>query len=323
MSKKGENFFGRTMDFSYDIEPSFYIFPKNQAWKNQINNNTMTNKYGILAIGQEADGMLGIFDGVNDNGFAAAALYFPGFAKYNESDEGKIPIASIDLLLYLLGNCGSVNEIENILSEISIMGISDPITQTVAPLHWIATDKSGKCAVIEQTANGLQIFDNHIGVLANSPNFQWQITNLRNYTEINEIQKNEAYWGNQILKPFGQGGGSSLLPGGYTSPARFVRTAFIKTHTTLPENESHFITTCFNIMNSVTVTKGIVLTDRSTYDYTKYTAFVNVSTGEYYFKTYYGNEIIRVNINDYNEYDYPVYLGKLNSIFSFRNFNDM
>ena len=323
LSKKNENFFGRTMDFSYDIEPSFYVFPKNQSWKNQINNSTITNKYGIIAIGQEAEGMLGIFDGVNDNGFAGAALYFPGFAEYCSSANEKLPIASVDFLLYLLGCCGSVDELKDVVSNVSIMGISDPVTQTVAPLHWITTDKSGKCAVIEQTKNGLQIFENPIGVLANSPNFEWQMTNLRNYTELTSNQTSEACWDNVILKPFGQGGGSMLLPGGYTSPERFSRTAFIKTHTVLHENTPEFITTCFNIMSSVTVVKGVVLTDRDTYDYTKYTAFINVCTGEYYYRPYYGSEIIRVNASDYKDYDYPICLGPLNNSVSFRNFNEL
>ncbi|MFZ0443201.1 MAG: linear amide C-N hydrolase [Bacillus sp. (in: firmicutes)] len=31
-SNQGENFFGRTMDFSYSIEPGLYVIPKNYEW---------------------------------------------------------------------------------------------------------------------------------------------------------------------------------------------------------------------------------------------------------------------------------------------------
>ena len=31
-SMQGENFFGRTMDFSYPIEAGLYVIPKNYEW---------------------------------------------------------------------------------------------------------------------------------------------------------------------------------------------------------------------------------------------------------------------------------------------------
>ena len=128
----------------------------------------------------------------------------------------------------------------------------------------MATDRSGKCVVIEQTMTGLEIINNPIGVMANSPDFNWHMTNLRNYMDVSTTQQKEVYWGNVSLTPFGQGAGTIHLPGGFTSPERFVRTAFLKTHVTVPENQSDAIMTCFHIMNSVFIPKGIVLTNRGT-----------------------------------------------------------
>ena len=90
------------------------------------------------------------------------------------------------------------------------------------------------------------------------------------------------------------------LPGGFTSPERFVRTAFLKTHVQVPKNRSEAIMTCFHIMNSVSIPKGIVVTDRGVCDYTKYTAFINTNTCEYYFKTYENDQIITVSLRDYS-----------------------
>uniref|UniRef100_UPI003261061D linear amide C-N hydrolase n=1 Tax=Clostridium sp. NkU-1 TaxID=1095009 RepID=UPI003261061D len=39
-------------------------------------------------------------------------------------------------------------------------------------------------------------------------------------------------------------------------------------------------------MEGVSVPKGVIITDRNTSDYTKYTAFVNTNTCQYFFKTY-------------------------------------
>ena len=38
--------------------------------------------------------------------------------------------------------------------------------------------------VIEKTADGLHILDNPVGVLTNSPDFPWHLTNLRNYLNL-------------------------------------------------------------------------------------------------------------------------------------------
>ena len=101
------------------------------------------------------------------------------------------------------------------------------------------------------------------------------------------------------------------LPGGFTSPERFVRTAFLKTHIQVPKSRSEAIMACFHIMNSVSIPKGIVLTDRGTYDYTKYIAFINTNTCEYYFKTYENDQIITASLRDYSNNTEKIFIGSI------------
>lgn len=311
-SMQGENFFGRTMDFSHNIEPGIYVIPKNYQWHSLITGKKYIDKYSFIAMGQETDDMLGFFDGVNEGGFAAAALYFAGYAYYDLPTKDREQIASLDFLHYILGSCSSLEDLNTLLENISIVGVEDPVTRTTAPLHWIATDKSGKSVVIEQTIKGLEIIDNPLGVMANSPDFNWHMTNLRNYMDVSINQQKEVYWGSVSLTPFGQGAGSMHLPGGFTSPERFVRAAFLKTHVTVPKNQHEALMTCFHITNSVFIPKGIVLTDKGTYDYTKYIAFINTNTGEYYFKTYEDDQIMRASLCDYYmKSNNPIFLGKI------------
>lgn len=311
-SLQGENFFGRTMDFSHPIEPGLWVIPRNYQWNSLATLKQYNNHFSFMAIGQETDGMLGFFDGVNERGFAAATLYFEGFADYELPLNNKEPIASLDFLHYLLGRCSSVDDVKPLLKNIQIVGVADPVTKKAAPLHWIATDKSGKCVVIEQTKTGLNVIDNPIGVMANSPNFEWHMTNLRNYMDLSTTQKKDVTWGNVSLSPFGQGAGTAQLPGSYTSPDRFVRTAFLKTHVKLPDNPIENIMTCFYLLNSVFIPKGIVITDRGTDDYTKYVAFMNTNTCEYYFKTYENDQILTASLWNYNIHGtHPVYLGDI------------
>jgi penicillin V acylase-like amidase (Ntn superfamily) len=287
-SQSKELFFGRTMDFSHDIIPQLYIVPSSHVWYNNLNNTQIRNSYRFIGLGQELDGVFGLFDGVNEKGFAAAALYFAGYAHYNtqSTHKGTKQIASIDFLHYILGRCASVKELSTLLKDITIVGMSDPVTNTIAPLHWIATDRSGACVVIEPTRRGLELLNNPIGVMSNSPDFHWHMTNLTNYIEASPTQTEEVFWDNIRLTPFGQAGGTIALPGGFTSPERFVRTAYLKTHIPKPKDRREAIAACFHIMESVSIPKGAVITSRNTYDYTKYIAFINTNTCEYFYKTY-------------------------------------
>lgn len=287
-SQSDEQFFGRTMDFSHEIAPQLFIIPRDYTWESMIDEKLMKDNYRFIGLGQEIDGLLGFFDGVNEKGLAAAVLYFAGYAEYKISHYNyfKESISSIDFLHYILGNCSSVDELPTFLQNVNIVGIPDPITHSIAPLHWIATDRSGACVVIESTSNGLAILNNPVGVMANSPDFSWHMTNLRNYMEASPTQTEEVNWDSICLKPFGQAGGTIPLPGGFTSPERFIRTAYLKTHLSPPKDSNEAINACFHIMENVSIPKGAVLTSRNTYDYTKYTAFINVHTCEYFYKTY-------------------------------------
>lgn len=310
LTPQNENYFGRTMDFSYPIEPGIFVMPRHYRWQSLVSDITYTNTYSFIGIGQKVDDMLGLFDGVNEKGFAAAVLYFEGYAYYDFPVKNKEPLAAIDMLHYMLGRCASVEDVKKMVTQIQIVGVADPVTQRAAPLHWIATDRSGETVVIEQTVAGLEVIPNPLGVMANSPDLRWHMTNLRNYMDLSVTQVKEVYWGDVLLKPFSQGAGTMHLPGGFTSPDRFVRTAFLKTHIATPHNQHEAVLACFHIMNSVSIPKGIVITERGVDDFTKYVAFINTNTCEYFFKTYMNDQIRTVKLTNYPlQSKEPLFLG--------------
>jgi penicillin V acylase-like amidase (Ntn superfamily) len=282
------SYIGRNMDFSYDIQPHFYCVPQNYEWSNALTNEIMRDAYSFIGIGQALNGVLAFFDGVNEHGFAAAALYFAGYAHYDAAirDCAATQIAAYDFLHYILGSCASLEDLCVQMNRIHIAGLADPLTQTAAPLHWIAADQSGRCVVLEKTKKGVELFNNRIGVLANSPDFRWHMTNLRNYMQASPHQAEEKVWGDVTLTPFGQAGGTVPLPGGYTSPERFVRTAYLKTHIPKPDSPKSACVSFFQVMKSVSIPKGAVLTARGTDDYTQYTACIDMNNREYFFNTY-------------------------------------
>ncbi len=284
----GAVFFGRTMDFSYEVDPELYLVPRGYAWNNLQNTHQIKTLYSFLGVGQDVSPLL-FADGVNERGFAAAALYFPGFAQYDApSPRGADApaIAATEVVKLLLGVCGSVEEAAAVLPTLRIVGARDAVTGSAAPLHWLLADESGACMTVEKTAEGLALLENPVGVLTNSPDFRWHLANLRNYMAASPVQREAADWSGLSMTPFGQGAGLFGLPGDYSPPARFVRTAFQKSHAVFPEDREQALSACFHVLEGVSIPKGVVVTDRGTWDYTQYTSFMDLGARAYCFRTY-------------------------------------
>lgn len=132
-----------------------------------FNTHKIRNKYNVIGIGQDISSVI-LADGVNEAGVAAAALYFPGYAQYDDAsqDTRHLSIAALELVHFLPGQCASVEQVSYLLRTLRIVGTKAPVTNTVAPLHWIVADRSGKCITVEKTADALHITDN-------SPEAHW------------------------------------------------------------------------------------------------------------------------------------------------------
>lgn len=104
------------------------------------------------------------------------------------------------------------------------------------------------------------------------------------------------------------------MPGDYTPPSRFVKTAFQKSHIPMPETVEEAVNTCFHILEGVAVPKGVVITERGTIDYTQYTAVINTATGEYFVKTYDNSQIRTASLFDHSKSTKPISLGRLNAV---------
>ena len=50
-TKEGEVFFGRNMDFSYEIDPHFFRVPKSYQWNNALTGARMQDDYSFIGIG--------------------------------------------------------------------------------------------------------------------------------------------------------------------------------------------------------------------------------------------------------------------------------
>jgi len=179
-------------------------------------------------------------DYLRKKGLAAAIFYFPGYAKYQEvkeEDVGKA-IAPWEVPTYLLGSCANVEEAVQAVRNVRVGEVVQKEMGYVPPCHYIVNDASGRCVVLEYVGGELKIHDNPLGVITNSPTFDWHVTNLRNYVNLTVNNVPPVDIAGIDLHGFGQGSGMLGLPGDFTPPSRFIR-AVAFSQSALPVATAH------------------------------------------------------------------------------------
>ncbi|GGC92396.1 linear amide C-N hydrolase [Enterococcus wangshanyuanii] len=294
----------RTMDFGVVLEAEPTFIPRKKFVFNNDDSDNHKNDYAFVGMARQENDAFIFADGLNEKGLSCATLYFSGYADYNDQAHDKTyPLAPHDVVPFLLSSCATVREAAEVMENAQIENISLDFLETVLPLHWVVTDASGQSIVIEYIDEILQIHDNTVGVMTNSPDYLWHVTNLRNYIGLSTTQKTEFQLQNIIMRPFGEGAGSFGLPGDFTSPSRFIRAAFLKSCLQEVESEVDAVTAAFHVLSNVSVPKGLVQTTDS-YDYTQYTSIMMNSSLKYYYKTY-NNQRIRCIDLTAEDFDAP------------------
>ncbi|AWW99481.1 choloylglycine hydrolase family protein [Oenococcus oeni] len=285
----------RTMDFTIEMAENVIYTPKEKKITSSYGEDSFyISKLAFIGMGmQMPDGPV-TFDGVNQAGLTAATLYFPGYASYKKvKEENRLAVSPDKIISFALANCETNQEVRRAFeTDITIVDRPNPVLGLTTPLHYIFMDKSGNSLIVEPTENGIKIYDHSIGVMTNSPDYPWHENNLRNYLSINPHQYQTVNWLGKTLQPFSQGSGSFGLPGDYTPTSRFIRAAFLKNFIEKPKDEIQTINAAANILKSVSIPKGIVLTQENKSDYTCYSSYMSAQTQSYYFATY-GNQRIR------------------------------
>ncbi len=110
------------------------------------------------------------------------------------------------------------------MAAVTVWNYQAPILGNLVA-HFGIYDAAGNCVVAEWDNGTLKLFDNPIGVLTNSPSFDWHLTNLRNYVNLKADPVSGISIAGVALAPLGVGAGMRGLPGDPTPPARFVRAA--------------------------------------------------------------------------------------------------
>ena len=248
--KTKNSYFGRTLDYEFSYGEKITITPRNYSFKfRYLKENN--NHYAIIGMAHIENKYPLYYEAMNEKGLAIAGLNFVNNAKYNEVINSKNNVCQFELIPYILINCTNIDEVKKILKKINITNTPFSGNLPCSSLHWMVSDLNNSI-VIESTKDGLNIYDNEIGVLTNNPPFINQLENLNKYQYLSNENKNDSY--NEAY--FSRGLGAVGLPGDLSSMSRFVRVYFTKKYSLSSEEETKSVGQFFHIMNSVNQQRG-------------------------------------------------------------------
>lgn len=289
-------YFGRTLDLECSLGEEVVISPRNYRFSFK-HRPALEHHQGIIGMAHVSDGYPLYYDAINEAGLCMAGLNFPGFAQYSCISEGMENISSYEFIPWVLGLCRSVREFRKLLPRLQLTGTHFHPKLPATPLHWIIADQT-ECITVEAMANGINIHENPVGVLTNTPPFDDQMFQLCNYMHLSPAPPHNHFSSELDMKPYSRGMGAIGLPGDLSSQSRFVRAAFTKLNSRCSPKDS--VSQFFHILETVSQTRGCCQLEDESCEITQYTSCCNASRGIYYYTTYGNRRISAVDMHREN-----------------------
>ena len=300
----GSIIYARTLEFGGNLQSNMLVIPRGQEYVGETPDHAdgfhWTTKYGF--VGPNVYGTPYVCDGMNEKGLAVGIFMFPdtaGYQKIGHADIGRA-IGSYQVAVYLLGTCTTVNEAVAALEGVRVGLVDKAPYQGLLQLHYAVSDAEGHCAVIEYIDGQMHVYDNPLGVITNSPGFDWHQTNLRNYIHLSPYNAAPVEMSGEKLIGFGQGTGLWGLPGDFTPPSRFVR-AVAFTQARLPAaTGEQCMWQAFHFLNQFDLPVGAIRADnhgKTAVEFTNWTTAADLKHLRYYFHTFLNRQVKMLDLN--------------------------
>lgn len=283
-----------------DLNSRYVVVPRGHTEQSYTpegrNGMRFTARYGYVGLAVEQREF--VAEGLNEAGLSAGLFYFPGYGEYEayRPAQREESLADLQLVAWILGECSTVAEVEEAVAHVHIVGIY-PNASTA---HWRFADRTGRQVVLEIVGRVAHFYENTLGVLTNSPGFEWQLTNLNNYVNLRPGSAPGQSLGGTPLAPFGAGSGQLGMPGDVTPPSRFVRAAFYQASAPRLATTEATAMQCFQILNNFDIPVGIEFAaDEKPTDLpsaTQWTSVTDLSNGVLYYRTMYNSTIRRIDL---------------------------
>lgn len=301
----GSVIIGRSMEFAMGIDSEVVVCPRMEKMVSTTPDGkrgiSWTPKYGYLGINAFGE-KLAILDGLNEVGLSVEFLWFTE-SKYQEAkNEDWLSVG--DLSHWLLGNFSTVDEIKMALPRVKVVGVYVPQLRMVPGFHVAVHDARGNNIVVEFINGETQIYDNPIGVMTNKPTFDWQLTNLRNYVNLDSYDKEGKTIAGVKVNPTGSGTGWMGMPGDWSPPSRFVRTVMMVDSADPANNATEAVNLAEHILNAVDIPMGVIkakhLENKDMIDYTQWIVIKDLTNKVLYFRSYQDLTLKKVDMKKLN-----------------------
>ncbi len=290
--------FGRTLDLEGSYGESVVVTPREFPFS-FLREETLSSHAALIGCAHIVKGTPLYYDAVNEWGLSMAALSFPSFAVYRSPREGALNLASFELIPWILGSCRTLDEARECLKTVNLTSDDFSPSLPATPLHWLIADKTG-ALTIETVADGLKIYENSFGVLANAPVFPFHTTLASFFMHLDASPPANRLAPEVDLPHYSRGMGGLGLPGDLSSPSRFLRAVFGREHTKEEQTLSGAVSRFFHVMDFVAQPRGASRTETGEPIETVYTSCMSQVTGEYFFTTYASRRIRRVSLHDHS-----------------------
>lgn len=302
----GSTVVARTIEWNAsDLNSKLVVVPRGYSQRlfspsGQKDGMKLTSKFGYVGMATELEDF--IAEGLNEEGLSAGLFYFPGYGKYEEyrPENKNTSVGDLQLVSWILGNFSTVDEVKAAFGDIHVVTIDS----RASTAHWRIADKSGRQVVLEIVGGKAVFYDNTLGVLTNSPGFEWHIMNLNNYVNLLSGTADSRNMGGIQLRSFGSGSGMLGLPGDFTPPSRFVRAAFYQSTAPRLATADKTVAQCFQILNNFDIPvgtgikEGIEIPDIPSA--TQWTSATDIRGRRIYYRTMYNSEIRCIDLNTIN-----------------------
>jgi len=310
-AQDGSFLYCRTMEFGYKLNSDVLVVPQGMDYTGSALGQPglkWKTKYGFVGMNQTLEPTL-VSDGMNEKGLVVGVLYLPTFAQFETPDRQKTDrtLGSWELSAFLLGTCSTIAEVKAALPTVVVAQQPLPgMKDFILPVHYYISDQTGAAIVVEYVNGQRHVYDDPMGVLTNSPPFDWHLNNLANYVNLAPVNEAPVKFADWTVPNIGQGSGLLGLPGDYTSPSRFVRATLFSQWATVQKTALEAVNLGFHLLNTFDIPAGVVQSrpDSKKVSYTETSEWVVVHD-KTNLKTYFrGYKSLRIQMIDLRKIDF-------------------
>jgi penicillin V acylase-like amidase (Ntn superfamily) len=259
--KQGKVYSAKTMEYAAPMPFEMSYVPSGTKVVSVAPGNKpglpFETKFPVLGVSADVgvgNGINMMVESANNQGLSLSTNEMPNSqSPAGAGSDAAKALAATDLALYLLGSFKSVAEVKEALqgSDVSVWLPKVPLVGDIElPMHFILWDKTGAGIVIEFLNGKMNVHDNPVGVATNAPDFPWHLTNLNNYAQLTNVDKNIGQFGQLKVSAPDSGNALANLPSTQIAAGRFVRAAFYTQFVRKADSPEDAVITLGHIMNN-------------------------------------------------------------------------